>query len=717
LEKAFDGAIRPVRRTLTYRFAVLMSLGVMLLTPLVYLAIIGATGFAVYYHAVNHTGILTAVRGRGVVLAAIAYTAPLVVGPILIFFMFKPFFSRPRREERRRSLVRQNEPLLFEFVDKVCDAVRAPRPKRIDVDCQLNASASFRRGFLSFLGSDLVLTIGMPLVAGLSLREFGGVLAHEFGHFSQGAGMRLTYVLRSVSNWLARSVYQRDNWDEWLESTAQSVDLRVGWVLLLAQGMVWATRRILALLLHLSMAISGYALRQMEYDADRYEARFAGSDAFESTTRKMGYLGAALQTAYNQLGRMQREGALVDDLPRLVVLNETRFEPNFKRGIDEQITKATTGWFDTHPASRDRIRNAHAEQAEGVFRLDRPASDLFRDFDAQSRAATWELYRDALGEHVDRASLRPVAQVDGAHAKEQEQTTALVRYSQKLWRPTRRIGLTRDCIEPTTNAKESAAELRTLRGAFEESLAEQKDLLRQWSQLRERSGQARTYQALHRSGVVFKKGTTDAAFASADACAQTLSKSEVAAARLGNRLESHDLRLAHGLRAALRLAANDAIAKQLKDGSAMQQKLRAIVPALIAIDGQIETLNSLRDDSQIADSLVTAIQRSGATEELVGQLFATARRTHPRLTQVRDVLAVAAWPYREDRSEMTLGSYLVPAAPSAEELGPFVSALSDSLDRALDAQVRLMSDLCTIAETVESALKLPRLPEPSSSDE
>jgi hypothetical protein len=61
LEKAFDGAIRPVRRTLTYRLAVLMSLGVMLLTPLVYLAIIGATGFAVYYHAVNHTGMLTAV--------------------------------------------------------------------------------------------------------------------------------------------------------------------------------------------------------------------------------------------------------------------------------------------------------------------------------------------------------------------------------------------------------------------------------------------------------------------------------------------------------------------------------------------------------------------------------------------------------------------------------------------------------------------------------
>ena len=146
----------------------------------------------------------------------------------------------------------------------------------------------------------------------------------------------------------------------------------------------------------------------------------------------------------------------------------------------------------------------------------------------------------------------------------------------------------------------------------------------------------------------------------------------------------------------------------------MQRKVRAIVPALITMDGQVETLNALREDMQIADALVTAIQRSGATDDLVSQLFTTTRRAQPRLTQVRDVLATAAWPYREAGSEMTLGGYLVPTAPSAEELGPFVSALSDTLDRALDAQVRMMSDLCTIAETIESALKLPKLPEPNS---
>jgi hypothetical protein len=33
---------------------------------------------------------------------------------------------------------------------------------------------------------ELVLTIDLPLVAGLTLKQFTGVLAHEFGHFSRG---------------------------------------------------------------------------------------------------------------------------------------------------------------------------------------------------------------------------------------------------------------------------------------------------------------------------------------------------------------------------------------------------------------------------------------------------------------------------------------------------------------------------------------------------
>jgi len=91
---------------------------------------------------------------------------------------------------------------LFEFVDQLCDLVgRARGPRKIKVDCQVNASAGFAGGMFSLLGHNLVLTIGLPLAAGLNLRQLTGVLAHEFGHFAQGTAMRVSYIVRSINGW------------------------------------------------------------------------------------------------------------------------------------------------------------------------------------------------------------------------------------------------------------------------------------------------------------------------------------------------------------------------------------------------------------------------------------------------------------------------------------------------------------------------------------
>jgi Zn-dependent protease with chaperone function len=44
----------------------------------------------------------------------------------------------------------------------------------------------------------------------LKAQELSEVLAHEFGHFSQGFGMRATYLIRSVNFWFTKVVYHRD---------------------------------------------------------------------------------------------------------------------------------------------------------------------------------------------------------------------------------------------------------------------------------------------------------------------------------------------------------------------------------------------------------------------------------------------------------------------------------------------------------------------------
>lgn len=713
LRESLDGAIRPVRATLTYRLGLLIATVVILLTPLVYLTLIGATGYGVYYHAINHQGILGAARGRGAILAVIVYAAPLVIGPVLVFFMLKPFFSRPRYEQRSRSLVPDREPLLFEFVYMICEAVKAPRPRRIDIDCQMNASASFRRGFGSMLGNDLVLTIGMPLVAGLSLRQFGGVLAHEFGHFSQGAGMRLSYVLRSVTAWLQRSVYQRDEWDEWLASTAEEMDLRIGWVLWLAVLMVWITRRILWCLMMLSMVVVGYVMRQMEYDADRYEARFAGSDVFEATTTKMARLSVAMQKAYWQLGVSQRDGRLADNLPRLVVNNEAKLESDITSALADQLQNSSTGLFDSHPTDRDRIASARREAAPGVFRLDGPASDLFTDATAQNEATTWEFYRQVLGGSVKKTNLQPVADLTAEQDSQRKAFDSLLRYTQATWRPYLRTGLRRDALVPPNSPKEAVAEAQRLRSLFQDGLADELARTQKLDEWHQKLAKATAFETLHGVGVRINEKETPPELNSKEAAAGVRKKAARRVAILTEQAEQAGELTGDRLATSIGLLCHEALYKRLPKGAALKQRVEALVVALVAIEGQLLTINTLRQKAGVLSILLAALQRYGATELLVDKLVAITREVHPKLSQVREVLMSSDYPFDHAAGKIQLGSYLIATIPPRDEIGEVLSITEVAVDSISETQRRILSELCDILVLVEKAIKLPSLPEPS----
>ena len=141
-----------------------------------------------------------------------------------------------------------------------------------------------------------------PLVAGMNMREFAGVLAHEFGHFTQGTGMRLSYVIRTINGWFGRVVYERDTWDVTLEVWAMEAEsFYISIALGFARLSVWLTRRILQLLMLLGHGISCFLTRQMEYDADIYQMRVAGSEGFESAHRSLPVFGAVIGHTYKQL--------------------------------------------------------------------------------------------------------------------------------------------------------------------------------------------------------------------------------------------------------------------------------------------------------------------------------------------------------------------------------------------------------------------------------
>ena len=367
---AFTGGIQRTKLALPYKLGLGVVAFAMVLLPAIYMGLIVMTSWGIWYYLTHFAGLMAGSGGGfGRVIICLG---PPVAGAILVFFMLKPFFGRRRKRQEPLWLDAAKEPLLFAFVQRVCELVQAPVPCRIAIDCQVNASASLRRGWWS---KDLVLTVGLPLARGLNMREFAGVLAHEFGHFAQGAGMRLTYIIRNINFWFARVVFERDDWDLKLERSAKRLDIRIGLILHAARGCIWLTRRILWGLMHAGNAISCFMLRQMEYDADSYEAKVAGSDAFESTMAQIQVLNAATQVAFEQVRNGWAGNRLCRRILPLLIHHKTRVLPE---ELCEKVTAARnakkTGWFDTHPCDADRAKAVRRLGEAGVFRLEEPAT-------------------------------------------------------------------------------------------------------------------------------------------------------------------------------------------------------------------------------------------------------------------------------------------------------------------------------------------------------
>jgi Zn-dependent protease with chaperone function len=407
IREAFQGDIQPVPRTALYRAGILILTVAMLVLPALYVALVAAVAYLLCFHATVNLAVIGAMRRWWALF--FLYIGPLVIGAVLLFFMVKPFFARRSRACKLRTLEFGAEPLLFALVTRVAQAVGAPEPKRIDVDCQVNASASFGSLLGVLFGGNLVLTIGLPLVAGLSVQQLAGVIAHELGHFTQGAGMRLSYVVRAINDWFARIVYERDDWDEALVHGCEQEN-QLAIFLYLALFYIWLTRWVLWLLMVIGHALSCFMLRQMEYNADRYEARLAGTDAFAETARRILLLDLATNVAYSLAeNSWNSTGRLPDDLSTLLITISEGIAPKEFRKIEKRLEKSTTSWFDTHPAHGERLASVRRENAPGIFHLKGPATQLFKDFPKISRAVTRDFYREVIGKRVKRDALVPVA--------------------------------------------------------------------------------------------------------------------------------------------------------------------------------------------------------------------------------------------------------------------------------------------------------------------
>jgi len=280
-----------------------------------------------------------------------------------------------------------------------CRAIGVSPPAEIRLSWNANASVHFSSGWSVFTGQK-VLTIGMSLIGGLTARQFVGVLAHEFGHFAQRFGMACSFLVNSVNRWLEHCAYGEDAWSTKLHEWSDTADEKEGWFSsliglssLAALVAIALTRRLMGLLFHVSLGLSRYMSRQMEFDADRYEALLAGSDAFRSTARSLRALNHAFVDVNQANIEAWQEHRLLRNLPEAVAAHASEFNSTRLTKIEHEMReRTTTRYWDSHPPDVERIENAEKRRAPGIYMDEAPAALLFKDFSGWAQRVTRQFY-------------------------------------------------------------------------------------------------------------------------------------------------------------------------------------------------------------------------------------------------------------------------------------------------------------------------------------
>ncbi len=708
----FKGDVPPLRPSLAYRLALAAVAFAMVLLPLLYVGLIAglAWGLWAYYrHALGP--LLQEFQGS---LAIVLCFLPLFAGAVVLIFLIKPLFARPVRGHKPVKLDPRQEPLLFEFVARLCQVLHAPVPREIHVDCQVNASASFRRGLLSIFGNDLVLTLGLPVVASLSVQQLAGIMAHELGHFSQRFGLRVSFVIRAINFWFARLVFQRDRFDAALVRTAQRTPVRLRWIFHLILFVVFLTRRVLWAVMMLGHVLSAFMMRQMEYDADRYEVRLAGFRCFDSSMREMFALSAAFQMAMKNLQDQWKEKRLVDKFPRLVVAHRQEGVRQLAAQLEHFMTNEKEELFGTHPTARQRVARALREKGLGVFSSDLPASALFSQFDELERTVSLAFYREIVGNRVKPQDLIAVDEVKEREAQTESDRAALERYFQN---PNRLRALPLLPQLPTVDAEPPAmpampAMVTELEKSRQAVLAKDSSHAREIENYRQAVDDrinALRALAVIQAGFRIPPGGFGLEDGSPVAVERAAGRAAERMRNAGDLLERFETVEVRRLFLALILLDAPQTSGRVPEPAARRQEISRYLACATFMKDAFPRLFALRETRLELDVLVQQIRPKTENSRLFAVIRERLGTLQSRLKELHRSLRSQAYPFDHAHTDTTLAQFAIPRMPADDDFQGLMAMSELALDRLHEVYDRLLGRLAAMAELVETALGLPPL--------
>jgi Zn-dependent protease with chaperone function len=346
----------------------------------------------------------------------------------LAYFMLRALYFRAPDGPPRGEITPANEPRLFAFLHRLADQAKAPRPHRVFLSARVNAGVFYDVSLLNLVfPSRKNLEIGLGLINVLSLGEVRAVLAHEFGHFAQGAMAvgRWAAVAQRVA---AHIVQKRDGLDRFLHRLSIA-DLRVAWLGWIVRLIVWALRAVLETAFSLVVRAQRVLGHEMERQADLVAVTLSGSDAPVSALHKLLAADIAWDRAFAIAADRRTRGETIDDLLAMqsrVLEHSRRVLDDQTHGVAPSVPKdgrAQHRVFEERIANPPRMWSSHPpnrEREDNIKRIyvpcepdDRSAWLLFADPEA-SRARVTEAALAALPNSV--TDPRPLSRQESLNA-------------------------------------------------------------------------------------------------------------------------------------------------------------------------------------------------------------------------------------------------------------------------------------------------------------
>lgn len=388
ISEAFHGKMTPPRVGVLRKFGALLVLGILLLMPVFYGAVILTLVYGMYWLTSSSIGRTLSPAVFWLMEAALC---------LILLCLLKALIEPQHRAAKVHAIDPNRDTLLLDFVAKVCDQIDAAPPKRIQLECSSRSDATSRG-----------LTLGLPLVACLSIEQLAALIAGQMALRRRRAACGPTNLIRGINGWLWQSVYGRSRLDQWLTIVAERPYFHSAKLLLPLRATKLAPQAVLFVPMFIANTVGGFVVRRAELDADLAAARLVGRQCFAGLLERMELIEFSWEGVLAELDFLHKEQALPDNLPQQLALRMLDASPEVVAALRETVHEEDDKPFDARASSSERLAAIEAEQDDGLFRCSLPARSLLADYDATARQITWDYYAARFGPQLLKTGLKPV---------------------------------------------------------------------------------------------------------------------------------------------------------------------------------------------------------------------------------------------------------------------------------------------------------------------